>query len=166
MLSVQFGKGGQSRTVPLPHTIQGESMRPFETVRALPQADLKQGDDGVFLPASFAKQATSAARDLVWPWCVPAQSLTRVEATRDARRDHGHASALQRALKAAARQGGIPTRVSPHTPRHPFATHLLQAHDDIRQMQQMRGHSDGRTTRLDTHPITSDLKPLRSPLDV
>jgi site-specific recombinase XerD len=35
----------------------------------------------------------------------------------------------------------------------------LQAHDDIRQMQQMLGHSDVRTTMLDTHPIISDLKP-------
>ena len=111
------------------------------------------------LPASFAKQATSAARALVWPWCVPAQSLTRVEARGELRRDHGHASALQRAIKAAARKAGIPKRVSPHTRRHTFATHLLQAHDDIRQIQQMRGHSDVRTTMLDTHTITSDLKP-------
>jgi site-specific recombinase XerC len=159
MLSVPCGKGGQSRTVPLPRKIHGDIMRPFEQVRALQQADLKQGDDGVFLPASFEQKATSAARDLVWPWCVPAHRLTRVEATRDVRRDHGHASALQRALKAAARKAGIPKRVSPHTRRHTFATHLLQAHDDIRQMQQMLGHSDVRTTMLDTHTITSDRTP-------
>jgi site-specific recombinase XerC len=134
-------------------------MRPFEQVRALQQADMPQGDDGVLLPASFAKQAMSAARDLVWPWCVPAQRLTRVEATRELRRDHGHASDIQRAIKAAACQAGIPKRVSPHTLRHTFATHLLQANDDIRQMQQMRGHSDVRTTMLDTHPIISDLTP-------
>jgi site-specific recombinase XerD len=159
MLSVQFGKGGTSRTVPLPHTIHGDSMRPFEQVRALHQADLKRGDDGVFLPASFAKQAKSAARELVWQWFFPAQSLTLVEARRELRRDHVHASAIQRAIKAAARKAGIPKRVSPHTLRHSFATHLLQANFDIRQIQQMLGHSDVRTTMLDTHTITSDLKP-------
>ena len=65
MLAVQFGKGGHSRTVPWPHTIQGAIMRPFETVRALQQEDLQKGDDGVFLPASFETKATSAARALV-----------------------------------------------------------------------------------------------------
>ena len=103
MLSVQFGKGGTSRPVPWPHTIHGDSMRQFETVRALPQADLQQGDDGVLLPAACATQATAAARALVWPWCVPAHRLTRVEARRDVWRDHGHASAIQRAITAAKR---------------------------------------------------------------
>jgi site-specific recombinase XerC len=134
-------------------------MRPFEQVRALPQADMQQGSDGVCLPAACAQKAQSAARERVWPWCVPAQRLTRVEAARDVRRSHGHAREIPRAITAAACQAGIPKRVSPHTRRHTFATHLLPAHDDIRQMQQMLGHSDGRTTRLDTHPITSDRTP-------
>ena len=159
MLSLQFGKGGTSRTVPLPKKIHGAIMRQFEKVRALHQADLKQGDDGVFLPASFEKKAKSAARDLVWQWCFPAHRLTLVEATRDVRRDHVHDTAIQRAIKAAARKAGIPKRVSPHTLRHTFATHLLQAHDDIRQIQQRLGHSDVRTTMIYTHTITSDLKP-------
>jgi integron integrase len=166
MLSVQFGKGGKSRTVPLPHKIHGEIMRQFEQVRALHQADLKRGYDGVFLPASFEQKAKSAARELVWQWFFPAQSLTLVEATRELRRSHVHASDIQRAIKAAARKAGIPKRVSPHTLRHTFATHLLQANYDIRQIQQMLGHSDVRTTMIYTHTIISDLKPLQSPLDL
>jgi integrase len=159
MLAIPFGKGGQARTVPLPKQSPGAIRRPVEPVRALHQADLTRGDDGVFLPASFAKPATSAARDLGWPGCCPAPRLTRVEATRDVRRDHGHDTDIQRAITAAARQAGMPKRVSPHTLRHTFATHLWQAHDDIRQMQQMLGHSAVRTTMIYTHPITSDLKP-------
>jgi site-specific recombinase XerD len=159
MLSVPFGKGGTSRTVPWPHTIHGDIMRPCDKVRALHQADLKKGDDGVFLPASFEQKAKSAARELVWQWVFPAQRLTLVEATRELRRSHVHASDIQRAITAAARKAGIPKRVSPHTLRHTFATHLLQAHDDIRQIQQMLGHSDVRTTMIYTHTIISDLKP-------
>jgi integron integrase len=166
ILSVQFGKGGKSRTVPLPHKIHGDIMRQCEKVRELHQADLKRGYDGVFLPASFEKKAKSAARELVWQWFFPAQSLTLVEATRELRRSHVHASDIPRAIKAAARKAGIPTRVSPHTLRHTFATHLLQAHYDIRQIQQMLGHSDVRTTMIYTHTIISDLKPLQSPLDL
>jgi integron integrase len=166
MLSVQFGKGGKSRTVPLPKKVHGAIMRQFEKVRALHHADLQEGYDGVFLPASFEKKAKSAARDLVWQWFFPAQRLTLVAATRDVRRYHVHETDIQRAIKAAARQAGIPKRVSPHTLRHTFATHLLQAHYDIRQIQQMLGHSDVRTTMIYTHTITSDLKPLQSPLDL
>jgi integron integrase len=166
MLSVQFGKGGKSRTVPLPHKIHDDIMRQCDKVRALHQADLKRGYDGVFLPASFEKKAKSAARELVWQWFFPAQSLTLVEATREVRRSHVHASDIQRAIKAAACKAGIPKRVSPHTLRHTFATHLLQAHYDIRQIQQMLGHSDVRTTMIYTHTIISDLKPLQSPLDL
>ena len=165
-LSVPFGKGGKSRTVPLPHKIHGDIMRQFEKVRELHQADMKKGYDGVFLPASFEKQAKSAARELVWQWFFPAQRLTLVEATRELRRSHVHASDIQRAIKAAARKAGIPKRVSPHTLRHTFATHLLQANDDIRQIQQMLGHSDVRTTMIYTHTIKSDLKPLQRPLDL
>jgi site-specific recombinase XerD len=166
MLSVQFGKGGTSRTVPLPNKIHGEIMRQFEKVRELHQADLQKGDDGVFLPASFEKKAKSAARELVWQWFFPAQRLTLVEATREVRRYHVHETDIQRAIKAAARKAGIPKRVSPHTLRHTFATHLLQANYDIRQIQQMLGHSDVRTTMIYTHTIKSDLKPLQSPLDL
>jgi integron integrase len=166
MLSFQFGKGGKSRTVPLPKTIQDAIMRQFEKVRALHQEDMKKGYDGVFLPASFAKKAKSAARELVWQWFFPAQRLTLVAATREVRRYDIHETDIQRAIKAAARRAGIPKRVSPHTLRHTFATHLLQANYDIRQIQQMLGHGDVRTTMIYTHTITSDLKPLQSPLDL
>jgi integron integrase len=132
MLSIQFGKGGKSRTVPLPHKIRGEIMRQFEKVRELHQEDLKKGYDGVFLPASFDKKAKSAARELIWQWFFPAQRLTRVEATREVRRYHVHETDIQRAIKAAASKAGMPKRVSPHTLRHTFATHLLQANNDIR----------------------------------
>jgi site-specific recombinase XerD len=82
------------------------------------------------------------------------------------RRYHVHETESQRAIKAAARKAGISKRVSPHTLWHTFATHLLQANYDIRQIQQMLGHSDVRTTMIYTHTIKSDLKPLQSPLDL
>jgi len=118
MLAVQFGKGGTSRTVPLPHKIHGDIMRPFETGRALHQADMQRGYAGVFLPAAFETKAKAAARDLVWQWCFPAPRLTLVEATREVRRSHVHETDIQRAIKAAARKAGIPKRVSPHTLQH------------------------------------------------
>jgi integron integrase len=166
MLSVQFGKGGKSRSIPLPDKIHNEILRQTDKVRALHQQDMKKGYAGVFLPESFEKKAKGAARELVWQWFFPAQSLTLVEATRELRRYHVHETDIQRAIKAAAARAGIPKRVSPHTLRHTFATHLLQANYDIRQIQQMLGHSDVRTTMIYTHTIRSDAKPLKSPLDL
>lgn len=165
MLSIQFGKGGKSRTVPLPNKINSEIMRQFEKVRMLHQQDIKQGYAGVFLPDSFAKKAKYAAREFAWQWFFPAQSLTIIKATRELRRYHVHETNIQRAIKAAAHKAEIPKRVTPHTLRHTFATHLLQANYNIRQIQQMLGHSDVRTTMIYTHTIRTDLKPLRSPLD-
>ncbi|MEA1992763.1 MAG: tyrosine-type recombinase/integrase, partial [Thermodesulfobacteriota bacterium] len=142
-----------------------EIMRQFEKVRMLHQQDIKQGYAGVFLPASFAKKAKYAAREFAWQWFFPAQSLTIIKARRELRRYHVHETNIQRAIKAAAHKAEIPKRVTPQTLRHTFATHLLQANYDIRQVQQMHGHSDVRTTMVYTHTIRTDLKPLRSPLD-
>jgi site-specific recombinase XerD len=81
------------------------------------------------------------------------------------RRYHVHETDIQRSIKFAAMKAGIPKRVSPHTLRHSFATHLLQAGYDIRTLQELLGHSDVRTTMIYTHTIQKDAKPIMSPLD-
>jgi integron integrase len=166
MLTVQFGKGGKSRTVPLPEKIRAEILLQFERIKELHRKDLEKKYDGVFLPGSFERKSKSSAKELVWQWFFPAQSLTLVESTREIRRYHVHETDIQRTVKSAAIKAGIPKRVTPHTLRHTFATHLLQANYDIRQIQQMLGHSDVRTTMIYTHIIKTDLKPLKSPLDL
>jgi integron integrase len=165
MLTIQFGKGGKSRTVPLPDKIRPEISTQFENVKQLHRQDLEKNYGGVFLPGAFEKKAKSAARELAWQWFFPAQSLTFVESSHEMRRYHVHETDIQRAIKSAAFRAQIPKRVTPHTLRHSFATHLLQANYDIRQIQQMLGHSDIRTTMIYTHVIKTDLKPLKSPLD-
>jgi site-specific recombinase XerD len=166
MLAVQFGKGGKSRLIPLPEKIRPEITDQVEKVKSLHWEDLKKGYHGVFMPGLFEKKARLAPKELVWQWFFPAQSLIFVESDKGMRRYHVHESDIQRAVKSAAFKAGILKRVSPHTLRHTFATHLLQANYDIRQIQQMLGHSDIRTTMIYTHTIKSDAKPLKSPLDL
>jgi site-specific recombinase XerD len=82
------------------------------------------------------------------------------------RRYHLHESAVQKAIKAAVAKAQIPKRVSAHSFRHSFASHLLQANYDIATIQKLLGHSDVRTTMIYTQTVPSTtLKEAKSPLD-
>mgnify|MGYP001603825377 CR=1 FL=1 len=67
---------------------------------------------------------------------------------------------IQQIVKSASKKSGIKKNVTPHTLRHSFATHLLEAGADIRYIQQLLGHKDLRTTQIYTHVANKDIKKL------
>ena len=81
------------------------------------------------------------------------------------RRHHLDERGLQKAIRQAAQQAGIPKPVTPHTFRHSFAHHLLEAGYDIRTVQELLGHKDVRTTMIYTHVLWRGGLAVRSPLD-
>ena len=72
---------------------------------------------------------------------------------------------IQKIMKNAAEKSGIRKRVTPHTLRHSFATHLLENGTDLRYIRDLLGHSDVRTTLIYTRVSNKDIMSIKSPMD-
>jgi len=88
-------------------------------------------------------------------WLFPGRNLVEPLSTRQ----------LNRAVHAAAEAAGIKKRVSPHTLRHSFATHLLEQDTDIRIIQVLLGHAKLDTTARYTRVANTTIRTVTSPLD-
>lgn len=72
---------------------------------------------------------------------------------------------IQNVLKASVQKAGIQKKISVHTLRHSFATHLLELGTDLRYIQSLLGHSSSKTTEIYTHITTKGFDQIKNPLD-
>jgi len=129
------GKGGRERMVPLSDPARA-ALRDWLSARDTTEAK-----------ARARASATWRASSHLFPSAGKTGHLTRIR--------------FYQMLKDVAVRAGIePHRVSPHTLRHAFATHLLANGADLRVIQQLLGHADVSTTEIYTHVLDERLKSL------
>jgi integron integrase len=163
---VHNGKGAKSRTVPLPKALLGDLAKHLESVRGIFKSDVQAGFAGVFLPDALERKMVNASRSWLWQWVFPGGRLSVSEMDGKLRRFHLHESSVQKEIKAAAESGRLDKRVTAHTLRHSYATHLLQMGYDIRTVQDLMGHNDISTTMIYTHALQAVSGKVISPLDI
>jgi len=162
---VRQGKGDKDRIVMLPRALRPALERQAQARRQLHERDLGRGLAYVFLPDALARKYPSAARELGWQYLFASRQLSRDPRTGKVGRHHVHENALQRAVTEAVRSTGLTKRISCHTLRHSFATHLLERGVDIRTVQELLGHQDVNTTMIYTHVMEKGVAGTPSPLD-
>ena len=162
---VRGGKGRKDRRTVLPESVQVPLASHLAEVKQQHERDLACGVGAVVLPYALDRKYPNAATEWAWQFVFPASRVCRDARWGPPSRYHLHESAVQRAVAVATRQAGIPKRVSCHTFRHSFATHLLEDGYDIRTVQELLGHADVSTTMIYTHVLKRGALGVRSPAD-
>ena len=134
-------------------------------MKVIHEQDLKEGYGQVYLPHALARKFPHADKDWRWQYVFPAGHRFTDPRTGEARRHHLDPSPINKAIAKTVRQTGINKRVSAHTFRHSFATHLLQRGTDIRTIQALLGHANVGTTMIYTHVLQQGGHGVMSPLD-
>jgi integron integrase len=148
---IRRGKGDKDRTVPLPVRAIALLNDHLAMVKQMWDTDRRDGVKGVVLPDGLDRKYPNASRECAWQFVFPAGRVCREPRWGGPTRFHLHESAVQREVKAAVGRAGLTKRVSCHTFRHSFATHLLEDGYDIRTVQELLGHRDVSTTMIYTH---------------
>lgn len=164
-ISVRDGKGFKDRLTMLPEALTPQLQSHLQRTRRIHESDLAHGHGSVFMPYALDRKLQGANQEWIWQYVFPAIELSTDPRSGTRRRHHASPSALQRAVKNAAQLAGIPKRVTCHTFRHSFATHLLENGYDIRTVQELLGHKDVKTTMIYTHVLNRGGLAVRSPLD-
>ncbi len=158
-------KGAKDRAAILPDCVRDELAQRIERRRRQHEQDVADGYGAVYLPFALARKYPNAEREFGWQYFFSALRLSRDPRSGRVRRHHLHKDWLSERFKVAVKAARLSKPATPHTLRHSFATHLLEAGVDVRTIQQLLGHKDLKTTMIYTHVMRSGVTGVMSPLD-
>ena len=164
-VTVRSGKGDKDRVTVLPDSLLTPLQKQLVKTRQIHNNDLDEGHGEVALPYALERKYPGAGRQWRWQYVFPSTRRSVDPYSGMIRRHHWFDTNVSRAIKEAVRKLGIAKRVSVHTLRHSFATHLLEDGYDIRTVQELLGHKDVKTTQIYTHVLNRGGRGVRSPLD-
>ena len=165
-IRIHSGKGGKDRVTILPDNLCEALTCQLALVQNNHDLDLSLGMGHAQLPISLQRKLGNSSRRFFWQYVFPSKNLSedpKMEGLK--RRWHVHPATIRKAIAFASDKAGINKRVTCHTLRHSFATHLLESGTDIRTIQQLLGHKDVKTTMIYTHVVEKGVLGAISPLD-
>lgn len=162
---IRGGKGDKDRETVLPESVKPALRSHFRNIKKLYENDRANNLAGVELPGALERKMPNAGKEWTWFWVFPSYRLSTDPLSGIIRRHHIHSSVLQKHVKRASIKAEIHKRVTVHTLRHCFATHLVEKGHDIRTIQELLGHRHLETTMIYTHVAQTNRLSIISPLD-
>ncbi len=165
LLLVRAGKGDKDRRAILPQVLYRplfDHLNELKTGWEKAQSEVRLP---VSMPDALAGKYPLAPFEWSWQYVFPASKPSLDPRDGLEKRHHFLEDTFQRAIKRGAAKAGLSKRVSPHTLRHSFATHVLEAGYDLRTVQELLGHKDIRTTQVYLHVMNRVGLGVKSPLD-
>ena len=152
-ISIRMAKGGKDRVVTLPTSIIAPLQLQIKVALDIHQKDVKNSLGFAPAPYALRRKLGTTLQTAGWQFIFPSTRLCAIPDTGELVRYHQYPDNIRRSLTKACKRCGMTRRVTCHTFRHSFATHLLQSGADIRTVQEQLGHADVKTTEIYTHVV-------------